>query len=645
MKKYFKDRYGMKQNNTKIIAVMIAAVFCLSACSAKDEAPASPSEDETAAVALQPETLEEEQTIAGTEAEEEISSADAVDPVNDTEETEKTDTEPEEEADEYNSELADKHVRIRLTDEGKDVFALWGKGLPDYRYGPSIMLNDDGSIDAWFASPGDGKKEYDWISYQHSDDGGQSWSDEKIVLAPTPGTADFKSVCDPDVFFYDGYYYMGYTGTVNEDGLCNNVFIARSENPDGPYVKWDGNGWGGDAVPLVYFKGVDIGWGVGEPSFVIVDDRIYVYNTLDSFSDKYGWVRATELRTADITDPMWPKKLHYEGISIYRNDATDHNNYTYADSDSWDVAYLEESHKFVALTTNRRFKDDSCLLYYESDDGISFDRVSELNTNVVTGCHNCGLMADPYGHIKKDDRKLLGYAYGGSGEVKWAVWATRFAPIQIDYTDEPDREEDGRENLKQEIIIDESLLGKEPIMLTTNPLTYTSFVGNPVSLNCILRDSFRNRRSISSAAINIETYDHEMLDVLENNRLMPLREGRSVVGIEYNGLRRDISINTLAPDCDDTKIRRFYPGTDRYDVSINEPIILQIRPMAVFADYDVHELSAYERSNHHISFRSSKPSVCSVKNDGTLKPHSVGSCVITVQADECRYTVEVYVSE
>ena len=45
----------------------------------------------------------------------------------------------------------------------------------DYRYGPSIMLDGNGGIDAWFASPGDGKKEYDWITYRHSDDGGKTW--------------------------------------------------------------------------------------------------------------------------------------------------------------------------------------------------------------------------------------------------------------------------------------------------------------------------------------------------------------------------------------------------------------------------------------------------------------------------------------
>ena len=546
----------------------------------------------------------------------------------------------------YDSSLADKHVRIRLADSGSDVFALWGTGRPDYRYGPSIMYTKNGGVDAWFASPGDGKKEYDWITYRPSGDGGKTWGREKVVLAPTPGTSDFKSVCDPDVFYYDGYYYMGYTATVNKDGLCNTVFLARSENPDGPYLKWTGDGWGDIPMPIIYFKGVDIGWGVGEPSFVVVDDTVYVYNTLDSFSDKYGWVRATEVRTADITDPMWPANLEYKGIAIYRNDATDKTNYTYADSDSWNVAYLDECHKFIALTTNRRFKDDSCLLYYESDDGINFERVSEINTDVIAGCHNCGLMSNEAGHIGKNDPKLIGYAYAGSEGSKWGVWATRFAPISIDYTDDVDREEEGTENLKEPIKIDESLLGGGSIMLVTDQLSYTTPLNdNPIPIRYYVMSVFRIRSSIDSSKINFERYDHDMLKVNENNQLVPLREGMSIVGIEYEGLRRDICIRVVPDDYDDTEIRYFFPICKRLDISMNEPVIVKIRPMAVYKDYDIEELSGYEMNVHNISFRSSNPSVCTVKKDGTVTPVGPGASVITVRSEDCKYTVDVYVSE
>lgn len=543
----------------------------------------------------------------------------------------------------YDSSLTDKHVRLRLEGSGEDVFALWGNGRADYRYGPSIIRNEDGSIDAWFASPGDSRKEYDWITYRHSDDGGDTWGEEKVVLSPTPETADYQSVCDPDVFYYNGYYYLGYTGTVNKEGLCNNVFLARSQNPDGPYEKWDGKGWGGQPVPIVYYQGIDIGWGVGEPSFVVVGKKIYVYNTLDSFSDVYGWVRATQVRTADITDPLWPSKLHFEGTSVYRNDSPDTADYMYEDSDSWDVAYLDDSHKFVAITTNRRFKEDSCLLYYESYDGISYDRVSELNTGVISGCHNCGLMTDKSGHIGEDDRSIIGYAYAGTGQARWGAWATRFVPVKIDYTDEVDNSEDGKENLKQKIDIDESLISEEPIMLVTDRLTYTVSAGETVNIKYYMMNSRRKRDRIDSDKVRIEKYDDTYLELSDDNKLVARREGIATVRVEYNGLRRDICVKVLSDNYDDSHIRRFYPVCNRYDISINEPVILKIRPMAVFDDYEIHELSGYEINSNNITFRSSNPYVCTVEKDGRITPIQEGTSVITIEAEDCKYTLEIYV--
>lgn len=630
----------MTKTKTAICAatIMIMTALYFSACS---EDPQTAMQD--VSVSQDGEALQEENVTGQPE----ITVDDGSSQVVTSEQPEEEAAEPEQEADEYDPGLAEKHVRMRLVDSGKDVFALWGNGRPDYRYGPSIMLDKDGKIHAWFASPGEGrKKELDWITYRCSEDEGKTWCDEKVVLAPTPNTADYKSVCDPEVFWHDGYYYMGYTATVNYDGLCNNVFLARSKNPDGPFEKWDGNGWGGSPLPIIYFDGIDISWGVGEPSFVAVGDKLYLYSTLDAFSEHFGWVRATEVRTADLTDPLWPANLKYEGISVFRNDSTDKDNYTYADSDSWDVAYLDESHKFVALTTNRRFKKDSCLLYYESDDGIMFERVSELNTDVITGCHNCGLMSDEDGHIKKGDQALIGYAYAGSGNSKWGVWATRFAPVKIDYTDEIDREEDGKENLRQPINIDESILGKEPIMLTTDKLTYSvPLSDDPVGISFSLMNIYRQKSAINASDVNIEKYDRNVLELKDDNRLVPIREGVTTVGVEYKGLRREICVIVLPETYDDSSIHSFYPICERYDISVNEPIIIKVRPMAMFGDREIRELSGYDMNTNNIKFRSSDTSVCTVGKDGTIKAVSPGTSVITVEGEGCRYTIDVYVSE
>lgn len=74
----------------------------------------------------------------------------------------------------------DKHFRLILKDEGQDIYMprqcqSWG-----YRYGPSIMVHGD-ICEAWFASPGDGY-EADWFTYRHSEDGGRTWSEERVVM-------------------------------------------------------------------------------------------------------------------------------------------------------------------------------------------------------------------------------------------------------------------------------------------------------------------------------------------------------------------------------------------------------------------------------------------------------------------------------
>ena len=95
-----------------------------------------------------------------------------------------------------------KHYSLEAVDEGEIIFY---SSEDYYRYGPSIMKNTDGSYDAWFSSPGNSGSQWDWIAYRHSDDG-INWSNESIVLRPTPGSKDQCSVCDPGLIYFDGYY-------------------------------------------------------------------------------------------------------------------------------------------------------------------------------------------------------------------------------------------------------------------------------------------------------------------------------------------------------------------------------------------------------------------------------------------------------
>ena len=142
-----------------------------------------------------------------------------------------------------------KVVNLTLIDEGHDIYQLPANGNGGWRYGPSYIYYGDGRVDAYFASSGEAG-EWDRITHRSSTDNGKTWSAEKIVVYPTPGGMDHYSCCDPGAVYFDGYYYVGYTSTMNDGGYCNNLFVARSENPDGPFEKWNGSGWGGSPAPV-----------------------------------------------------------------------------------------------------------------------------------------------------------------------------------------------------------------------------------------------------------------------------------------------------------------------------------------------------------------------------------------------------------
>ncbi|MBR2274578.1 MAG: hypothetical protein IJ873_00725 [Lachnospiraceae bacterium] len=538
------------------------------------------------------------------------------------------------------------HLKLTVLDTGYDVYAP--KRVHDYRYGPSILLNDDGSMDVWFAAPGDSVNEYDWIVYTHSEDGGETWSEHKAVLSPTPCSFDYRSVCDPDVFYYNGYYYLGYTATISESfkGFSNSVFLARSKRPDGPFEKWNGDGWGGSPKPILYYDGPGIGWGRGEPSFVIKDDILFAYITMDAYTADFVRIRSTEVYNAPLDSEDFPKNLVFQGYALNRTDTGEEAEYSYSDCDSLDVAYVEELGKFVAVSTNRRFQKDSCLLYFESDDGYRFERVSELNTNVICGAHNCGLMSDGQGHIKPEDPTLLGYAYAGSGNGEWGSWVTRFAPIRIEETDEPDREEDGKENVRQAIAIN-GKSSTEPLMLNAKPLQNAAVVGaGSFQARYFYVDSLQKKHYIDASELTFSDYDKEIISV-ENGTVMPLRAGSTTALIEYGGLYRQLSFTVLDQAVSGNgAVTELLSEADSYSLSKNQSYAVSVRPLVRFEDGRLLELSDRRLTEFGIAMESSDESICTVREDFTLIPVSAGETTVTVSCSAgLRYRVRVKVTE
>ena len=297
-----------------------------------------------------------------------------------------------------------KYVNITVENQGLCIFDQNQES--GYRYGPSMITNADGSLDAWFAGPGY-NGQWDWIYYRRSADGGKTWGREKVVLMGTPGSRDGQSVCDPGVIKIGKYYYLGYTSTVyNQTGNC--VFVARSRQPEGPYSKWDGESWQGEPAPIVYYDENPEFFGAGEPSFVEKDGILYIYVNWISDSGQ-----STRVYTADAASENWPSTMVYRGEAISGRPG-----------DSLDVKYIEDYGKFVGVCVSDRMSEDSKLTFYQSDDGLRFVLCSELSEGTAAGAHNSGFSGRPNGHIRLSDGVYIGYAYG-SGQASWGSWATR----------------------------------------------------------------------------------------------------------------------------------------------------------------------------------------------------------------------------
>ena len=259
----------MKRIMYLLVALTIATLLCACTAATSPENTLPQTEDgasvTTDAVTAEPEASEG--TEAATTAESETLA-----------ETEEVTTDYFEASRIEIVEPTTKVGNLTLTDEGYDIYQLPGNGNGGWRYGPSYIYYGDGRVDAYFASGGD-SGEWDRITHRSSTDDGKTWSAEKIVVYPTPNSMDGYSCCDPGAVYFDGYYYIGYTSTLNDGGYCNNIFVARSKNPDGPFEKWNGSGWGGAPAPILYFDQSYGYWGIGEPSFVELNGTLYIYYT------------------------------------------------------------------------------------------------------------------------------------------------------------------------------------------------------------------------------------------------------------------------------------------------------------------------------------------------------------------------------
>lgn len=111
-----------------------------------------------------------------------------------------------------------------------------------YGYGPSIIYHDN-RFHMFYCSTGlgidlGGGSDWDAIRYSSSEDG-VNWTPSRVIMR-TSNHPKERCSCDPSVVYFNGYYYLFYSG--NTLDVQTVMFVARSSTIDGEYAKWSDDG-------------------------------------------------------------------------------------------------------------------------------------------------------------------------------------------------------------------------------------------------------------------------------------------------------------------------------------------------------------------------------------------------------------------
>ena len=527
-----------------------------------------------------------------------------------------------------------KVADLTLLDEGYDVYQLPGNGNGGWRYGPSYIYHGDGRVDAYFASGGD-SGEWDRITHRSSTDDGLTWGAEKIVVYPTPGSMDGYSCCDPAVIYFDGYYYIGYTSTLNDGGYCNNVFVARSENPDGPFEKWNGSGWGGEPMPIFYFEQSYGYWGIGEPTFVELNDTLYIYYTYSTPMKSF-----IMLATADATNENWPATIQHHGAAMEKK------------SDSVDVKFVEDWGKFILVTREDVNGSGNCIVVYESVNGREFTLVDAVRENTCPGMFSMGLSSRPNGHIRLSedaDRLRIAYAYGNSG---WAAWNTRIHKVTLTHSDGNDLEaECAKPGLDVGITREEEPFGwEEWTMIRTHKDLFVMSVGDKENMNFFLRDRYVNGKDMSLREKNITVTDYdESVVTFESGRMVAVGVGETTVTVRYKDLAHVYRVVVVATTEERDGIlaeTTVAPVATEYTIYLGERSIYrpQLRVRITKGDGTVRELYVNDGPNE-LTFTGYDENIIAVNDKGVVTARAKGSTEVTVKYGSTTMKVKITVSD
>ena len=318
-------------------------------------------------------------------------------------------------------------------DDGEDYF---------YNYCPSIKIENNVEH-VYYCTNKLWGNVTDHIGYRKAEiiNGKVQYSDESLVLSPTPDTWDQTHTCDPTVikgeFKYNGEtynYLMAYLGCIPLNCKLNETGLAVAKEYGGPWVKCNGLKTDGvtpinPIVPYSDFNCNENSWGTGQACLVSVDKkgRVLLFTTVSCPTGGFTDVR--EYDFSDINDYklLRETKLFKDGGCEYGTNWIGNAEYCY---DHINKKFLlskprggygsdGEYPDFIADHIDVYYVDVSA---YENPFDIFFDNsrterwhyfaTIDKELSGYPRNHNNGMVTDEYGHLYRNG--YIGVAFTSS---------------------------------------------------------------------------------------------------------------------------------------------------------------------------------------------------------------------------------------
>lgn len=243
------------------------------------------------------------------------------------------------------------------------------------------------------------------IYYQNSTNG-TDWVAPLRTMTGDYGGGDQTFCHYPSVVKAGEYYYCVYFGAVPEH---YNMCIARSKNADGPWEKWNGEGWGGKA------KDLRIGGYIGKyPSVLIKNNTVYIYSFSYEYDENEGILR---LVTAPLGE-NWPAQLADQGeLTNVMVPGGINQKFT--------VKYCDDINEFVGTATKGVGDGKFETYVWESADGKNFTMVGTI-PGLDEAANDVQFSGNELGHLDVTKPQYLGYYHGA-----FAAWSAAAAPLTI----------------------------------------------------------------------------------------------------------------------------------------------------------------------------------------------------------------------